>query len=228
MNTLAHELLRCVHRIHRSRSWAVTGAVLLAHAGLAWLLSQGLRISAPPMTEVESVILASVVTDATASGVVIAQPMVVKVQPRTSTEPLKPVTVKTQPAPTQAASISPANSNPATIAAATAAADQPRSNPGTSHAALALPSSDADYLNNPAPAYPRMSKRLGEQGTVVVRVFINAEGRAEQAEIRTGSGYPRLDESALDTVKRWRYVPGKRAGVAEAMWFNVPVRFVLD
>ena len=93
---------------------------------------------------------------------------------------------------------------------------------------MVLPSTDADYLNNPPPAYPRMSRRMGEQGTVLVRVFINAEGRADKAEIRTSSGYPRLDEAALETVQRWRYVPGKRAGVAEAMWFNVPIRFVLD
>jgi protein TonB len=93
---------------------------------------------------------------------------------------------------------------------------------------VVLPSSDADYLNNPAPAYPRSSRRLGEQGTVVLRVFINTEGRAEKAEIRTSSGYARLDETALETVQRWRYVPGKRAGVIEAMWFNIPIRFVLD
>ena len=69
---------------------------------------------------------------------------------------------------------------------------------------------------------------MGEQGTVLVHVFINAEGRADKVEIGTSSGYPRLDEVALETVERWRYVPGKRAGVAEAMWFNVPIRFVLD
>jgi protein TonB len=73
-----------------------------------------------------------------------------------------------------------------------------------------------------------MSRRMGEQGTVVIRVFINTEGRAEKAEIRTSSGYARLDDTALETVKRWRYVPGTRAGVPEAMWFNVPIRFVLD
>jgi protein TonB len=93
---------------------------------------------------------------------------------------------------------------------------------------VVLPSSDADYLNNPPPTYPRMSRRMGEQGTVMVRVLISTEGRAEQADIRTSSGHARLDEAALDTVKRWRYVPGQRAGQPEAMWFNVPIRFVLD
>jgi protein TonB len=91
-----------------------------------------------------------------------------------------------------------------------------------------LPSSSADYLSNPPPPYPPLSKRLGEQGQVVVRARIEANGTASQAEIRTSSGFDRLDQAALQTVKRWRYVPGKRAGVPEPMWFNIPIRFVLE
>jgi len=91
-----------------------------------------------------------------------------------------------------------------------------------------LPSSSAAYLNNPRPAYPALSRRLGEQGTVVVRVLIETDGTASRAEIRQSSGYERLDQTALQTVQRWRYVPGKRAGVPEAMWFNVPISFVLE
>ena len=91
-----------------------------------------------------------------------------------------------------------------------------------------LPSTNADYLNNPKPAYPAMSKRAGEQGQVVVRVLIGADGTAQKAEIKTSSGFDRLDRAALATVLQWRYVPGKRGGVAEAMWFNVPINFVLE
>ncbi|WP_370690997.1 energy transducer TonB [Hydrogenophaga sp.] len=91
-----------------------------------------------------------------------------------------------------------------------------------------LPSSSAEYLNNPRPPYPPLSKRLGEQGRVVVRVFIEANGTASKAEIRSSSGYDRLDQTALQTVLKWRYAPGKRNGVAEAMWFNVPISFVLE
>lgn len=93
---------------------------------------------------------------------------------------------------------------------------------------IELPSSDADYLQNPKPPYPAISKRLREQGKVVVRVLIALDGTAQQAEIKQSSGFDRLDQSALATVLRWRYVPGKRAGVAEAMWFNVPITFVLE
>lgn len=91
-----------------------------------------------------------------------------------------------------------------------------------------LPSSDADYLQNPKPPYPPMSKRLNEQGTVIMRVLIGTDGLPQQAEIRKSSGFSRLDESAATTVMKWRYVPGKRAGVPEAMWFNVPINFVLE
>lgn len=95
-------------------------------------------------------------------------------------------------------------------------------------ARLELPSSDADYLSNPKPPYPPMSKRLGEQGKAVVRVLIGADGLPQKVELRQSSGFERLDQSALATVMKWRYVPGKRGGVPEAMWFSVPISFVLE
>ena len=73
-----------------------------------------------------------------------------------------------------------------------------------------------------------MSKRLNEQGKVIVRAFIEVNGTASKAEIRTSSGFERLDQTALQTVLKWRYVPGKRAGTPEAMWFNIPINFVLE
>jgi protein TonB len=94
--------------------------------------------------------------------------------------------------------------------------------------AFSLPSSEAHGLNNPKPAYPRMSRRLNEQGQVVIRVFVAADGSPQQGEVKTSSGYDRLDQEALRTVLRWRFVPGQRLGTPEAMWFNVPVNFVLE
>ena len=91
-----------------------------------------------------------------------------------------------------------------------------------------LPSSDAEYLQNPKPPYPSLSRRLGEQGTVLIQVLIGIDGRAQKAEIKKSCGFERLDQAALTTVLKWRYVPGKRAGVAEAMWFTVPVGFSLE
>ncbi|MEX1166234.1 MAG: energy transducer TonB [Hydrogenophaga sp.] len=93
---------------------------------------------------------------------------------------------------------------------------------------IVLPSSSADYLNNAPPPYPPLSKRMSEQGKVIVRAFIEVNGTASKAEIRTSSGFERLDSTALQTVLKWRYVPGKRAGNPEAMWFNIPINFVLE
>ncbi|MGQ0711758.1 MAG: TonB family protein [Rhodoferax sp.] len=89
------------------------------------------------------------------------------------------------------------------------------------------PSSDADYLNNPKPIYPRLSKQLREEGRVLVRVHISAEGLPEKIELAQTSGHFRLDQAALDAVAQWRFVPGKRQGVPQAMWYQVPIPFVL-
>jgi len=142
---------------------------------------------------------------------------------------VQPAPVLSPTAPSDAASIVPSAAPapaPSTPAATPAGNQRPAAN--ATAAAVVLPSTSADYLNNPAPPYPRQSKRLGEEGTVVIRVLITPEGRAEKAEIRTSSGYARLDDTALTTVKAWRFVPGQRNGLPEAMWFNVPIRFVLD
>lgn len=93
---------------------------------------------------------------------------------------------------------------------------------------IELPSSNAAYLNNPRPSYPAISRRMGEQGKVVLRVFIDAEGQPQEIEIKQSSGYERLDQQALQAVRRWRFTPGKRNGIAEAMWNIVPINFVLE
>ena len=95
--------------------------------------------------------------------------------------------------------------------------------------ALAAPAASALAQDGAqSPAYPSISKRMGEQGKVLLRVLISAEGLPEQVEIKQSSGYERLDRQAHDTVLRWRFVPGKRNGVAEAMWYLVPINFVLE
>ena len=90
---------------------------------------------------------------------------------------------------------------------------------------VVLPSTSAAYLNNPPPVYPRMSERLGEQGVVRLRVLVGTDGLPQQVELETSSGYDRLDRAALDAVKRWRFVPGRRGDTPETMWVRVPIDF---
>ena len=87
---------------------------------------------------------------------------------------------------------------------------------------------DADYLKNPAPPYPPLSRRMGEEGKVILRVSVNPQGGADQVEIRTSSGSQRLDESALNTVKHWKFIPAKRGDTAVQSWVLVPIAFKLE
>lgn len=100
------------------------------------------------------------------------------------------------------------------------------SQPGSSD--IILPVTHAQYLNNPHPAYPRQSKRLGEHGTVLLSVEIDVDGTAAQVKVQNSSGYPRLDRTALETVLEWRFIAGKKAGVPQKMWVNIPINFVLE
>ncbi len=87
---------------------------------------------------------------------------------------------------------------------------------------------DADYLSNPKPPYPALARRRGETGTVLLRVRVGPEGDAQQVELKQSSGYPRLDQSALETVPRWRFVPARRGETPVAAWVLVPVVFALS
>ncbi len=87
------------------------------------------------------------------------------------------------------------------------------------------PRFDADYLDNPAPAYPPLSRRLGEQGKVLLRVYVEADGNASRVEIRSSSGFERLDHAAAKAVRKWRFAPARQGGNAIAAWVVVPISF---
>jgi periplasmic protein TonB len=147
-----------------------------------------------------------------------------KAQQQTVTTP----TAASKSAATKAEQTTPSSSPAAHNAEAAPAAIPAQSGQAKGVPAFSLPSSEAHGLNNPKPAYPRASRRLNEQGQVLIRVFVTTDGSPQQGEIKTSSGFDRLDQEALRTVMRWRFVPGLRFGTPEAMWFNVPVNFVLE
>lgn len=95
-------------------------------------------------------------------------------------------------------------------------------------AAISAPVFDAAYLQNPAPAYPTVSRRLKEQGRVVLRVRVNPAGTADEVQVRTSSGFARLDESARETVTHWKFVPARRGSDAVTEWVLIPVSFRLE
>ncbi|HHJ80650.1 MAG TPA: energy transducer TonB, partial [Candidatus Tenderia electrophaga] len=84
---------------------------------------------------------------------------------------------------------------------------------------------DAGHLNNPPPSYPRLSKRLREEGEVILELWVLEDGSVAELKVNTSSGYPRLDKAALKAVKQWRYTPASRNGEAVAYRYLQPIQF---
>ncbi len=166
-----------------------------------------------------------------------AAPLQVSIVPDTAPRPQLPS--RSQPAPHLAPvaresvplpEIAVAQAAPSITAPSAAA---PVASPAPAAVARAVPPPatapvfDANYLDNPAPAYPSLSRRLNEEGQVLLRVRVTAEGRAERVEVARSSGFERLDRSARAAVARWRFVPAREGERPVAAWVLVPVRFVL-
>jgi protein TonB len=135
---------------------------------------------------------------------------------------LPPVIAARPEVPVPAPIIAPAPPPPAPEPVAVAAPPPP------APVALTAPVFNAAYLDNPAPQYPPLSRRQREQGRVVLHVLVNAVGRADEVEIRTSSGFSRLDDTARETVKRWKFVPAKRGSEPVAGWVLIPISFKLE
>lgn len=92
-----------------------------------------------------------------------------------------------------------------------------------------VPPTDAAYLNNPKPKYPPMSRKLHEEGTVRLKVHVDAAGKVLSVDIQKSSGFDRLDQSARQTVlEDWSFVPAKQGSQAVSAWATVPINFNLD
>jgi protein TonB len=92
---------------------------------------------------------------------------------------------------------------------------------------VTAPRFNADYLNNPPPSYPPISRRMGEEGKVVLRVHVNERGLPDDVQIRTSSGFTRLDATAQETVRQWKFVPARQGKEPVSAWVLVPISFSL-
>jgi periplasmic protein TonB len=238
MNTLSAPLTAPVSNKSQALANAITFAsvVLLHVLGLVWA-AQHLDITEP------------VVTPPSVVGILVAPepaPVVPKplppppkpVQPPPKPEP-KPVQKPTpQPLPKPSPTAKPdtvrepvaepvqqaAPSTPVAPAAPVQQATPAQEAP----APVTPPRTDASHLNNPAPQYPALSRRLGEQGRVMLDVYILPDGSVGEIKLNRTSGFPRLDNAALQAVKSWKYVPAKRGDKPIPYWYVQPVSFVLN
>ncbi len=77
------------------------------------------------------------------------------------------------------------------------------------------------------PRYPVTARRLGIQGTTLLRVFVSIDGRVTNVEVERTAGHGDLDDAAADAVRRWRFEPARRGDEPVAMWVLLPVEFRL-
>jgi TonB family protein len=84
-------------------------------------------------------------------------------------------------------------------------------------------------IDGPKPHYPIASRRLREEGEVLVRLCIDSSGAVETAQIQKSSGYRNLDHSALSALSKWRFlIPSQSINNDLAECFRFPVRFTLE
>lgn len=88
--------------------------------------------------------------------------------------------------------------------------------------------SEVEYVVAPRPAYPTASRRLREQGLVVLRVLVDERGRAQELSIHESSGHARLDHAALDAVARAAFKPYVANGLAHPVYVLIPIEFALN
>ena len=132
------------------------------------------------------------------------------------------------PVPAPAAFTSPAPPPEPVVEAAAPAAATPVEAPAPPAPPKTIPASAVQYLEPPPLVYPRASRRAGEAGRVVVRVFIDEAGLPREMQLSRSSGFARLDEAAAAAVLKARFKPYSDNGQAIAGWALVPLTFDLE
>jgi len=75
------------------------------------------------------------------------------------------------------------------------------------------------------PEYPARAKTRGIEGTVVLDAVVDRDGAIKEVSVRTG--HPLLAESALETVRQWRYCPTTVNGIPVEVQTDMEVKFTL-
>jgi protein TonB len=148
--------------------------------------------------------------------------------PPTITAPVTVVSI----APLENAIRLPAPAAPAAEKAASAGAVGVAAGPAPAPAApVAGPrtiTSGVEYIRAPQPEYPALSKRMGEQGRVVLRVLVNEQGLPDQVVVQTSSGFARLDEAGRQAALRALFKPYTEDGRPVAVFVIVPLNFQMS
>lgn len=109
------------------------------------------------------------------------------------------------------------------------APEEPAAEPSEKEASAARVIHEASplYRDNPPPRYPRVARRRGYQGTVILNVLVTTDGTVKELLVKNSSGYEALDHAAVDSVRNWLFTPGMRGEQPIEMWVSLPVTFRL-
>ncbi|HEX6703513.1 MAG TPA: energy transducer TonB [Albitalea sp.] len=200
----------------------MVGVTVALHAGVVAALLQ-VREVREAVAEAAPLFVSLV----TAAPTPTAPPPPVLAPPRPAPpRPPKPVIAAAPtpaPAPFVAPAATPPEPAPAPVAvAAPAAVEAPPAPPRN------IPASAVQYLEPPAPVYPRASRRAGEAGRVLLRVWVDEAGLPRQVLVQQSAGFLRLDEAAVAAVQKARFKPYSENGRPTAGWALVPLTFDLE
>lgn len=220
------------------REWLLAAlTIALLHAGGLWL---SLRNHSPTQTEQPAIPTLALVNLSVNSSVKFTSPSAstqAVTKPNVARQASVPTPTTLQTAQSAVAQV--ANANPTINASSTTAShaqttSQPTTNsePSASNVSAAPPiktlSSGVRYVQVPQPDYPMAARRSGEEGRVILRVLVNPQGLPEKVEIKTSSGYSRLDSAAQRAALGARFQPYSENGQALAVWVLVPIDFSLE
>lgn len=156
------------------------------------------------------------------------KPAVPQASQRASLAPLAPPSPQAAASLVESVTLAAPDSRP-TVATV---APQPAAQPAEPVAAAPVktgPSIPASYAaSNRKPNYPALSRRYEEQGTVLLRLFVTAEGSAAEVQIKKTSGHALLDEAARSAVQGWRFNPATVDGKPVGQWYQLSIPFTLS
>jgi protein TonB len=130
-----------------------------------------------------------------------------------------------EPAPQEQVAETPA---PESAPSAPLAAAAPSAAPAVSTPAPPKTVSGVEYIQRPAPHYPPLSKRMREEGKVMLRILVNEKGRPERIEIQKSSGFPRLDDAATQAALAAVFKPYMEDGRPVSVYAIVPINFSIQ
>jgi periplasmic protein TonB len=212
-------------RIHRSSEWSLPRTVSLTGA-IAVHACAIVLLAMPMMRPGTIAAIAEPIQVIWHSPEPVPVAVPVPPEPQLLPRPKRPAPVVAAPieTPPTPMSVPTPVGEPAPIADETAIVDAP---PTAVEGATRGADVRLGYIDTRAPRYPRESIRDREEGTVLLRVFVDRDGRPTTVELVRSSGHARLDRAASDSVRGWRFRPVQVDGVAVPASGLVPVAFNL-